>query len=103
MIANIIDDSRCWVSDVGFRTAPPIGRLTCFERLAGYKRVSVCPSAQYLMTITAPKNIASSHENMDFQMAAYAFTELFGDRPVYKSINTRVSVQITKVQATHEG
>ena len=28
MIASIIDDSRCDVSDVAFRTAPPIGGLS---------------------------------------------------------------------------
>ena len=29
MIASIIDDSRCGMSDVAFRTAPPFGGLSC--------------------------------------------------------------------------
>ena len=31
-IASIIDDSRRGMSDVAFRTAPPIGRLSCYKR-----------------------------------------------------------------------
>ena len=30
MIASIIDDSRCEMSDVAFRTAPPFDGLSCF-------------------------------------------------------------------------
>ena len=30
MIANIIDDSHCGMSDVAFRTASPIGGLSCY-------------------------------------------------------------------------
>ena len=29
MTASVIDDSRSWMSDVAFRTAPPIGGLSC--------------------------------------------------------------------------
>ena len=33
VIASIIDDSRCGMSDVVFHTAPPIGGLSCFNLL----------------------------------------------------------------------
>ena len=29
-IASIIDDSRCGMSDIAFRAAPPIGGLSCY-------------------------------------------------------------------------
>ena len=38
-IASIIDDSRCGTSDVAFRTAPPVGGLSCFKGRHGYQFV----------------------------------------------------------------
>ena len=47
MIATIIDDNRCGMSDVAFRTAPPACGLSCLKSqklqstdLAGWK---ICP------------------------------------------------------------
>ena len=31
VITSIIEDSRCGMSDVAFRTAPPLGGLSCFH------------------------------------------------------------------------
>ena len=35
VIASIIDDSRCGISDVAFCTAPPIGGLSCLYMFYG--------------------------------------------------------------------
>ena len=32
VIASIVDDSRCGMSNIAFRTAPPIGGLSCWKR-----------------------------------------------------------------------
>ena len=54
MIASIIDDSRCGMSDVAFRTVPPIVGLSCYLRIS---MVVIIHSGQ---KISFPRNVAPS-------------------------------------------
>ena len=43
VIASIVDDSRCGMRDVAFRTALPIGGFSCLKLICqGVKIIAVC-------------------------------------------------------------
>ena len=91
MIASIIDDSHCWMSDVAFPTAPPIGGLSCLSYLtclfvmgyplAGPQLWGFLPLLQHFPLSTRFQNVHPCYRDIAIWKSELFYITMIYDRP----------------------